>query len=74
MKHTIVIDDSDKAAKHLLSYVRNIAKTNEHVSMPNLDIEEMEDLILGKLMEQDIKSGILNKKAKHAFLKEIGLR
>lgn len=74
MRHAIVIDDRNMAARHLLSYVQEVAKTNPGISISEFDVEELEDFIFGKMIQKDRKSGLLNKNEKQKFLSEIGLK
>jgi hypothetical protein len=70
MKYAIEIDNNSKAAKSLIEIAREMGKNLKGIRVFEINEQEREDMALGYLIEEGMKSGLADKKT---VLKEMGI-
>jgi len=64
MKYILEIDDSSSAGKHLIGLVKSLFKKDKGIALlAESEIERREDLLLSKMIEESMKSGLADKNA-----------
>jgi hypothetical protein len=59
MKYILEIDDNTKGGQHLIGLIKELLKKDKGVQfLSEAEIEKREDALLGKMIEESMKSGL----------------
>lgn len=62
MKYILEIDDSSDTGKHLIGLLKSVFSKKKGIRLlTETEIEEKEDALLGRMMEDGLKTGLANK-------------